>query len=40
MGEMRNGRLTNIASVFFLIVLILVTLATIPLFVLSGGGGG
>lgn len=40
MGDMRNGRLTNIASVFFLIVLCLVTLATIPLFLLSGGGGG
>jgi hypothetical protein len=37
---MRNGRLTNIASLFFLAVLILVTVATIPLFILSGGGGG
>jgi manganese transport protein len=40
MGDMRNGRLTNIASIFFLAVLCLVTLATIPLFILSGGGGG
>jgi Mn2+/Fe2+ NRAMP family transporter len=40
MGDMRNGRLTNIASIFFLVVLTLVTLGTIPLFVLSGGGGG
>jgi Mn2+/Fe2+ NRAMP family transporter len=40
MGDMRNGRLTNIASLFFLAVLILVTVATIPLFILSGGGGG
>lgn len=40
MGDMRNGRLTNIASIFFLAVLVLVTLATIPLFILSGGGGG
>jgi Mn2+/Fe2+ NRAMP family transporter len=40
MGEMRNGRLTNIASIFFLVVLVLVTIGTIPLFILSGGGGG
>lgn len=40
MGEMKNGRLTNIASLFFLAVLVLVTLATIPLFILGGGGGG
>lgn len=40
MGAMKNGRLTNIASVFFLVVLVLVTVATIPLFILSGGGGG
>jgi Mn2+/Fe2+ NRAMP family transporter len=39
MGDMHNGRLTNIASVFFLVVLSIVTILTIPLFLLSGGGG-
>lgn len=37
MGNQRNGLLTNIASIFFLIVLTIITLATIPLFILSGG---
>ncbi len=40
MGEQRNGRLANVAGVFFLVVLTIVTLITIPLFILSGGGGG
>jgi hypothetical protein len=40
MGEQRNGRLANAAALFFLAVLGLVTVATIPLFVLSGGDGG
>jgi Mn2+/Fe2+ NRAMP family transporter len=40
MGDMRNGLLTNIASVFFLIILSIITILTIPLFLLSGGGGG
>jgi len=40
MGDARNGTLTNIACIFFLIVLSIVTIATIPLFILSGGGGG
>jgi manganese transport protein len=39
MGDTRNNRLTNIASVFFLIVLSIITILTMPLFVLSGGGG-
>jgi manganese transport protein len=39
MGDTRNGLLTNIASVFFLIVLSIITILTVPLFVLSGGGG-
>jgi Mn2+/Fe2+ NRAMP family transporter len=39
MGEQQNGLLANIGSVFFLVVLCVVTLATIPLFILSGGGG-
>lgn len=39
MGEQRNGMLANIGSTFFLVVLCCVTLATIPLFILSGGGG-
>lgn len=40
MGDDRNGPLVNVASIFFLVVLSIVTLATLPLFVLSGGGGG
>jgi manganese transport protein len=40
MGEQRNTRLTNVAGLFFLAVLTVVTLATVPLLVLSGGGGG
>jgi manganese transport protein len=40
MGDQRNNRLVNIASVFFLVVLSIVTIGTIPLFILSGGGGG
>jgi Mn2+/Fe2+ NRAMP family transporter len=40
MGEQRNGRWANLAGGFFLILLSIVTLATIPLFILSGGGGG
>ncbi len=40
MGEQRNGALANVAGIFFLIVLTLVTLVTLPLFVLSGFGGG
>ncbi len=40
MGEQRNGRLANVAGIFFLVVLTIVTLITIPLFILSGGGGG
>jgi manganese transport protein len=40
MGDQRNGLLINIASVFFLAVLTIVTIATIPLFIMSGGGGG
>lgn len=40
MGEQRNGILANIAGVFFLIVLTVVTLITIPLFFMSGFGGG
>jgi manganese transport protein len=38
MGEQRNGILANIAGVFFLIVLTVVTLITIPLFIMSGFG--
>lgn len=40
MGDDRNGVLVNVASVFFLVVASIVTIATIPLFILSGGGGG
>jgi len=40
MGDQRNGRLANIAGVFFLIVLTIITVITIPLFIMSGGGGG
>ncbi len=40
MGEQRNTRLTNVAGLFFLVVLTLVTVATIPLLLLSGGSGG
>lgn len=39
MGDQRNGALANIAGGFFLILLSIVTVATLPLFVLSGGGG-
>jgi len=38
MGEQRNGLLANVAGVFFLIILSLVTVITIPLFLMSGGG--
>lgn len=38
MGDQRNDLFINVASVFFLVILIVVTLATLPLFVLSGGG--
>lgn len=38
MGDQRNNRLVNAASIFFLIVLGIVTILTIPLFILSGGG--
>jgi manganese transport protein len=37
MGDFRNGPLTNVASIFFLIVLCAVTVATVPLFIFSGG---
>jgi Mn2+/Fe2+ NRAMP family transporter len=37
MGDQHNGLLTNLGSVFFLVILSIVTLATIPLFILSGG---
>lgn len=40
MGEQRNGLLANIAGVFFLVVLTIVTIITIPLFFMSGFGGG
>lgn len=40
MGDDSNGLLANVASIFFLGVLSIVTLLTIPLFLLSGGGGG
>ncbi|HEX8919150.1 MAG TPA: Nramp family divalent metal transporter [Chloroflexota bacterium] len=40
MGDDRNGPLVNAASIFFLVVLSIITIATIPLFILSGGGGG
>jgi hypothetical protein len=39
MGDQRNGLLANISSGFFVIVLCVVTVATIPLFILTGGGG-
>jgi hypothetical protein len=39
MGDQRNGPLVNIAATFFLVVLAIVTIVTIPLFILSGGGG-
>jgi manganese transport protein len=39
MGDQRNSPLVNAASIFFLIVLGIVTVVTIPLFILSGGGG-
>ncbi len=39
MGDQRNSRLANITSGFFVLVLCVVTIATIPLFILSGGGG-
>ncbi len=38
MGEQRNGLLANVAGVFFLIILSLVTVITIPLFLMSCGG--
>lgn len=38
MGDDHNGPLANIASVFFLAILCIVTVATIPLFILAGGG--
>ena len=40
MGDQCNGRLANIAGIFFLVVLTLITILTLPLLVLSGGGGG
>jgi Mn2+/Fe2+ NRAMP family transporter len=40
MGDQRNGRLANVAGIFFLIVLTVVTILTLPLLILSGGGGG
>lgn len=40
MGDQRNGRLANVAGAFFLIVLTIITILTLPLLVLSGGGGG
>jgi len=40
MGDQRNGRLANVAGVFFLVVLTIITIITIPLFIVSGGGGG
>ncbi|HEX6507153.1 MAG TPA: Nramp family divalent metal transporter [Chloroflexota bacterium] len=40
MGDDHNGPLANAASIFFLMILSIVTIATIPLFILSGGGGG
>jgi manganese transport protein len=39
MGDQKNGTLSNIASGFFVVLLCLITVATIPLFILSGGGG-
>jgi manganese transport protein len=39
MGDQKNSTLANIASGFFVILLCLITVATIPLFILSGGGG-
>ena len=39
MGEQKNGVLANVAGVFFLGVLTIVTVLTIPLLILSGGGG-
>lgn len=38
MGDERNGLLANVSSIFFLVILSLVTVLTIPLFLLSGGG--
>jgi Mn2+/Fe2+ NRAMP family transporter len=40
MGEQTNGRLANVAAIFFLVILCTVTVATLPLFILSGFGGG
>jgi len=40
MGDQRNGRLANIAGVFFLGMLTIITVITVPLFIMSGGGGG
>ncbi len=40
MGEQANGTLSNMAAIFFLVILCTVTLATLPLFILSGFGGG
>lgn len=37
MGQLKNGLLANVASGFFLALLCAVTVATIPLFILSGG---
>jgi manganese transport protein len=37
MGDMKNGLLANLSSGFFLAVLCVVTVVTIPLFILSGG---
>ncbi len=39
MGEQRNTPLANVAGFFFLAVLAIVTVVTIPLFIMSGGGG-
>ena len=39
MGDQRNSLLANITGGFFVAVLCVVTIVTIPLFILSGGGG-
>lgn len=39
MGDQCNGRLANVACVFFLVVLTVITILTLPLLILSGGTG-
>ncbi|MDQ3856768.1 MAG: divalent metal cation transporter, partial [Chloroflexota bacterium] len=39
LGDKTNGRLTNYATIGILVIAFLVALASVPLLVLTGGGG-